>query len=401
MCAVEAATDAEAARALLQGFVSAGEAPSLRGGNLRFGDVSEAAVRALAEGWERGTVRPVGTEQSNTSLRLDRTLVFKLFRKLDEGENPELEVGRFLTTRTTFRAMPRLCGSLTYISSGGESSTVGVLQEWIENRGDGWSYVVAALRHQQDGSSRVVLLRDLVELGVTTADFHTSLAVDATAPPFAPEPATAGDVEAWQRALLERISRTFAIVERSLKLWPEDARRLGDELLGLRSRAAALAQIRDRDAMSPGFQKIRVHGDYHLGQTLKTDDGFVLIDFEGEPARPLAERRSKHSALKDVAGMIRSFDYALEAAGQQGTPNATRGAPLAKSLRESFLEGYLSPATRHGAAFLPRDRRAIDAWIDFFELEKALYELEYEINSRPAWVHIPLRGILRILDGHV
>jgi trehalose synthase-fused probable maltokinase len=397
MWVVEAATDAGAALALLQGFVSTQELRMLRGGSLRYGDTSEAAKCALAGTVEGGVVAAVGTEQSNTSLRLDRTLVFKLFRKLDTGENPELEVGRFLTTRTTFRAMPGLRGSLTYVSARGESSTLGVLQDWIESHGDGWTHVVALLREPSAETSGESLLRDLFALGVTTADFHAALATDTAEPAFAPEPVTAVDVQAWRALLLERAALTFRLVERNIHGWAPNERRLGEALLDLRARASALADTPEL-TRAGGFHKIRIHGDYHLGQILRTPGGFALIDFEGEPTRPLAERRLKHCALKDVAGMIRSFDYAVDAVRDQDS-KAIDDATCPRRLRESFLDGYLTGAIAHHAAFFPRDRHTIDAWIDFFEVEKALYEVEYEINNRPAWVGIPLRAILRILRG--
>ena len=396
--AVEAAADADAARALLGGFSPPRELRTSGGGTLRYGDVTDAANRVLAAAGEALAVCPVGAEQSNTSLRLDRSLVFKLFRKLDDGENPELEVCRFLTTRTTFRAMPSLQGSLTCRFRSGDSATVGVLQDWVENRGDGWSYVIAQLKGPPDEAGGESLLRDLFSLGATTADFHAALASDEATAAFAPQPATAADVSLWQGALLERTAQVLALVERSLAEWPEDARDLGQSLLGLRDRATGIVQVADVSMESTGFQKIRVHGDYHLGQTLKTGDGFVLIDFEGEPARPLAERRLKHCALKDVAGMIRSFDYAVETVRAE-QPHRTDDRLSAGRLREAFLDGYLTSATGHRATFLPKDRVAFDQWVNFFEIEKALYEVEYEINNRPTWAHIPLKGILRILRG--
>jgi trehalose synthase-fused probable maltokinase len=146
------------------------------------------------------------------------------------------------------------------------------------------------------------------------------------------------------------------------------------------------------------FRKIRVHGDYHLGQTVRTDAGFVVIDFEGEPARPLAERRAKQPALKDVAGMLRSFDYAVETALADGEARGD-GASIARVLRQRFLDGCGATFEGSPPTFAPVDPAAAGAWIDFFELEKALYEVEYEINNRPAWVHIPLRGLARIMDG--
>jgi trehalose synthase-fused probable maltokinase len=368
----------------------------VRGGELRYRDTGDAAMRALG-GTERPLIRAVGAEQSNTSVRVGGTLVFKLFRRLEDGENPELEIGRFLMTHTSFRAVPTLRGSLTYVPARGVPSTLGVLQDWVDNRGDGWSYVVGLLE-QAGGSTGHTLLRDLFALGETTAECHAALSVDATVPAFAPEPVTGSDIEDWRASLLERLRSTMRFIERNLPAWPEDTRQLGRTLLDARIRAAALAQVPELRAASERFRKIRIHGDFHLGQTLKATDRFILLDFEGEPARPLAERRLKQCALKDVAGMIRSFDYAVETARRRGA-KALPESLSAQHLRTSFLDGYLEAARRRDAVFVPRDGRALEPWIDFFELEKALYEVEYEINNRPDWVHIPLRGIVRMLGG--
>jgi len=186
------------------------------------------------------------------------------------------------------------------------------------------------------------------------------------------------------------------LVERRRHTWTQEAGRLAETLL----RGRADSRLRaEPPPIEPGrvFHKIRVHGDYHLGQTLKTADGFVLIDFEGEPSRSLAERRSKQCALKDVAGMLRSVEYAVEAVRARN-PEGTQGLSTAR-FRSAFLDGYLSRATSVGAVFVPADRRLAAAWIAFFECERALYEVEYEANSRPAWVHIPLRGVVRSLAG--
>jgi maltose alpha-D-glucosyltransferase/alpha-amylase len=392
---VEAATDAGAARALLGGFAPASEQeyPMLHGGTLRYGDAGETTVRALADAFDREGVRAVGAEQSNTSLRLDRSLAFKLFRRLEDGENPELEMGRFLATRTPFRAMPMLRGSLTYVPARGESATVGVLQDWIESDGDGWQYVTRLLA-EPDGARRV--LRDLHALGVTTADFHAALAADPTLSTFAPEPVTPADVEGWRTSLLEGASRTFRLVEQGLPAWPDEARREAKAVLALQSRVATLAQALDLRAAEARLLKIRIHGDYHLGQTLKTDTGFSLIDFEGEPARPLGQRRLKQCALKDVAGMIRSFDYAVETV-RPARSEAAAAAGDVRRLRQAFLDGYVSSVPSRRPTFLPDDPSALDTWIACFETEKALYEVEYEINNRPGWVRIPLAGIRGIL----
>jgi trehalose synthase-fused probable maltokinase len=188
------------------------------------------------------------------------------------------------------------------------------------------------------------------------------------------------------------VARTSRLLEQHIGTLNKEARQLGTTLLDGREKIGVAAEV-PALAGPGGFTKIRIHGDYHLGQVLKTRHGFVIIDFEGEPARPLAERRLKSAALKDVAGMIRSFDYAIGVADadERHAPHE----PFARRLRQSFLDGYLANA-RDGS-FVPRDREAVDAWVDFFEFEKAMYELDYELNNRPGWAHIPLQGILRIL----
>jgi maltose alpha-D-glucosyltransferase/alpha-amylase len=366
----------------------------LRGGTLRYGDADEVAARVLDA---TPDVQQVGAEQSNTTIRIDSVLAFKLFRRLEDGENPELEIGRFLATRTSFRDIPLLRGSLTYVSAHGQPATAGVLQDWIESRGDGWGYVVGLLRQRDDESAVKALQEDAFTLGGVTERLHRALASDSVETAFAPEPATAADVARWRRSVVERAVRTTSLVERHMASWPLPARRLGETFVERSRELDVLPGARDQAAYL--FRKIRVHGDYHLGQTLRTKTGFVVIDFEGEPARPLAERRAKQPALKDVAGMLRSFDYAVETA--QVDAEARAGdTPIARALRRRFLDGYLATFADSRAEFVPTDSDVVRAWTDFFELEKALYEVEYEINNRPAWVHIPLRGLLRIMGGH-
>jgi trehalose synthase-fused probable maltokinase len=392
---VEAGTDPAAAPALLRGFTENGPIPTRRGGILRYADIGEAARHVLANA--DPTVEVLGSEQSNTSLRVGSMLVFKLFRRLEPGENPELEVGRFLTSRTAFRAMSALEGSLTYIPPSRESATLGVLQTWVHNQGDGWGYVLSALgEHRRTGMPPPQLALDMTRLGAITADFHAALESDHSSELFRPEPVQPRDIDGWCAQLLDRVSRACALTESRLRTWPDEARRLGASLLSKSQLIRSIASAAGRGAAR--FHKIRIHGDYHLGQTLKTPSGFVIIDFEGEPATPMAHRRQKHCALKDVAGMLRSFEYAIETSSDHGTDTADR-LRTPPGLRECFLDGYLQSAGARGLLSIPADRTAIAEWLSFFELEKALYELEYEVNNRPAWAHIPLRGILRTLDA--
>ena len=393
---LEAATDARAALALLRGFASsrARGLPMLRGGRLRYHDAGDEVARALDSA---SHVQQIGAEQSNTSLRIDRTLAFKLFRRLEGGENPELEIGRFLATHTTFRAMPLLRGALTYVPALGLPATLGVLQDWIESRGDGWSHVVGLLRQRNDSASGA-LQEEALSLGATTESFHRALATADGQPTFAPEPATRADVDEWRQSVADRLLRAADLVARHMPAWPISSRSLGQAFVDRSRDPTVIGRLPDPEQSSSRFKKIRVHGDYHLGQTLRADRGFVLIDFEGEPARPLAERRSKQAALKDIAGMLRSFDYAVEAALVESGVREGE-APVAEVLRHRFLDGYRAAFAHSPAEFVPANPSAVDTWIDFFEMERALYEVEYEINHRPTWVHIPLRGLVRIVGG--
>lgn len=396
--AVEAGADGPAVLAILQGFVSGEPVRGARGGLLTYGDATPAAKQAVTPGGgEPSAVVQVGLEQSNTSSRLGSSHLFKLFRRLDEGENPQLEIGRFLA-HTNFRSAPQLAGSLTYCAPNGHAATLGLLENWIANSGDGWRYVVAQLqRAAREGSGLEELGRDMFLLGTATADFHTALASDRSSEAFAPEPVTSADVHAWRSGLLAQADRAMALVERHHTRWSDEAEELGRSLL--RGRVGLPKRLSGQDlGLGQAFQKIRVHGDYHLGQTLKTTEGFALIDFEGEPAKSLEDRRQKHCALKDVAGMMRSFEYATRTAIER-TGSAPGATPPVSVLREAFIEGYLARARTDGAVFLPSAPDSVASWIGFFELEKAFYEVEYEVNNRPAWVHIPLRGVMQILQG--
>ena len=391
---IEASADADGAYALMAGFLAAATLPTLREGMLRFADATALTADVVSS---RPPVRAVGAEQSNTSVRLGPGLVFKLLRRLEDGENPELEMGRFLTTRTAFRAMPALHGSVTAENRDGHGATVAIVQTWVDSHGDGWSHMLAALTSRSDAEGALESLgRDLEQLGATTAEFHAAMASDAEAPAFAPEAATAGDVEAWTAALATQTAEALHLVL-GAALDPEMKQML-EQALTTCVRAGTTSAPPVGRTSGDGFPKIRIHGDYHLGQTLKTTSGFVLLDFEGEPTRPLAERRRKHCALKDVAGMLRSFDYAL-ATVCHGDEAASAAVEAQFNPRGRFLDGYMKVALRGRAPVVPEHPEARAAWTRFFELEKALYELSYEVNNRPSWAPIPARAILRLLRG--
>jgi trehalose synthase-fused probable maltokinase len=380
----EVSTSAAAVGDMLGAMCLGQRLRGVRGGELTCQSVIERPLPS-------DQVRPVGQEQSNTSISIGGRHVLKVIRRLQPGEHPQLEIGAFLA-RAGFSGAPPLEGSMVYRDAGTTPYAVGILEGWIQNTGDGWQYVTSALEQTASSGDRDALLQSLSALGVVTADFHIAMASDTSDSAFAPEPATAADRSAWVDRVLREAKRTIDILETDAKTLQEPAHHLSlavvDARSTLRQRIAAI----DPERVRGPLLKIRVHGDYHLGQTLKTASGFVLIDFEGEPARPLAERRAKHCALKDVAGMLRSLEYA-DAAVRLRLPAAP---PAAERMRHAFLRGYYSrPQLR---SVLP-DHDASAPLLMLFELEKVLYEVEYELNNRPDWLPIPLSALARVAEA--
>jgi maltose alpha-D-glucosyltransferase/alpha-amylase len=331
-------------------------------------------------------VRRLGAEQSNTSIAFGDLLVLKHFRALTAGINPEQEVTGFLTERTTFRHAPRLAGHLEYHRADGETATLAVAQELIPRARDGWAFVLDELRRgfalaridrpptsDEVAADARLSLDALRRLGGLTAELHQALASRADDPAFAPEPITSGDVARWADAVGRQLD--------------EARRALGD---GGAPRTADL--VRGLEGLV-GCVKIRHHGDYHLGQTLYRPDtaDFVIIDFEGEPLRPIAERRQKHAALRDVAGMLRSIDYAATAAMPRGLDAWARTWHALAV--DAFTRAYLTTAAR--APFVPTSDELFHRAVAVFELEKAAYEVMYETRHRPDWVRIPVAGLHR------
>lgn len=382
--------------ALLHGLCTGASVPGVRGGRLVFAD-SSADSRPLvaADGRGASTVTPIGADQSNTSARVGPGHVFKLFRRLDVGQHPEIEVGRFLR-RAGFRHVPQLEGSITCELAGSGAGAIGALEGWIENTGDGWCDVVTRLdRTLSDAPALDEMAGRVSVLGTLTAEFHLAMASDPEDPAFAPELVTVEDHHAWQAALRAQLGRALTVIGLRSGTWPEPAATLGRRVLASRTRVTEWVRRLDPPATDGRCRKIRIHGDFHLGQTLRTDGGFAIIDFEGEPSKPLIERRRKHSALKDIAGMLRSFEYAV-ATVRAGSTEAAWAAVVDR-LRTTFVDAYCARASAGHASFLPVTRDAVDAWIRFFEFEKALYEVEYEASHRPSWVHIPLAAVASAL----
>ncbi len=402
------------------------------GGSIR--PVRTRKFRAL-RGDEAVQLAPalLGADQSNTSAVYGDRLILKLIRRLDVGVNPDMEIGRFLTERTHFHHAPPLAGAIEYNGTGGERRTLAVLQAFIPNEGDAWGYTLDTL----DGYFERVLARpsvgqpiespsgsllanvdsevpeaarDLIGayvefarlLGQRTAELHVALASRPEDRDFAAEPINAMYRRSIYEASRSRADQVLELLRKRVSHLPAELRPEARSVLNLSERLdQRLRQVVDRKVAG---MRIRCHGDYHLGQVLYTGRDFLIMDFEGEPARPITERRLKRTPLRDVGGMLRSFHYASVAALIQG------GARLADRpqlevwanfwyywVAVDFLRAYLDEVA--DAGFLPENRDQLAALLDLCVIDKALYELAYELNNRPTWVHIPLRGIASLFEG--
>lgn len=359
-------------------------------------------------------VRAVETEQSNSTALVDHEYVVKLYRKLESGINPELEVGRFLTEVAGFANTPALLGSVELVE-GDNKSAIAVVHAFVENQGDAWTVtsayldrfvdeqrLLAASPHPGESEEQAPYLRYMAQTGRRVAEMHLALAGHDELPDFAPEPTRPADVQQWIEEVNGRADRVFdALIQRRDAIKEAD-RPLVDQLLAQR---ATLGE-RLGALLPPGIDglKIRHHGDFHLGQILIVKDDIFIIDFEGEPRRPLHERRRKAPAARDVAGLIRSIDYSATAALERALKTtADEQGKLAAVLGEwrdrsaaTFLAAYHEIMT--DARLWPADPQAAEQMLNFFLLEKAFYEIEYELAHRPEWLRVPLMGVLRILS---
>jgi maltose alpha-D-glucosyltransferase / alpha-amylase len=360
--------------------------------------------------------RPRGSS-SNTVVSIGERLMLKGYRRLRAGMNPELEMGLYLTEVVNFPNCARLAGVVENVGNDGQVRLLGMLQAFIANQGDGWTYALEYVkRHLEqyrttpasDGlpaNAHEAFLEMMRVLATRTAELHRALATPSRDPAFAPQPLGRADILAYrQRALDEAKNALDLLAAHADAIVGADRDRAAQVL---EHRAAILARIESIGAESETGLKIRIHGDYHLGQVLVTKNDFVIIDFEGEPGHSLEARRAKHSPLRDVAGMLRSFGYAQQSALRAVAHNeaeAARLAPLARNwemeTRSAFLAAYdrtIGGAADQGSAAAGTLYSALkpgEGLLGLFELEKVMYELRYEIGNRPTWAGIPLQGIL-------
>lgn len=318
-----------------------------------------ASLAALPE-------RRLGVQQSNSSIAFGDRLVLKVYRLLEPGINPEVEVNAFLTG-VGFGQAPALGGSATYVADG-ETHAAAMLQQLVASTADGWSWLLDRLAAPQGPTEA---LAGIAQIGRLTAVLHAALASRPAAPGFPARPATEEERSAWSAGATRQLEGALRAVTGSQR----------SRLSAIASRITAQLEPIGGGAEA---RVSRIHGDYHLGQLLRTADGFAVIDFEGEPARTLAERRAPGSPLRDVAGMLRSLDYAAHTASRDGMTDPEAAVWL-RAARAAFLDGY--------GGIGPADLPLLTA----FELEKACYEVVYEANNRPDWTWLPLEGLERLM----
>src|SRR5262249_47915078 len=368
----------------------------------------------------RALVRITG-EQSNTSVIVDRAVILKSIRRPQPGVNPDVEVLGFLATRTGFRHVPPLAGWIDYLDAQGNRATVAVLQGFVENARDGWRYALAGLDALCEAlenppglepatppEARIAtlaapLIRDLKARGVVTGGLHAALASDPNETAFRPEPVAYEDVGRWCARIARELEEVAFDTRAAGAASPPGLDMIRETLRGSGGRIDS-AGAGGRLLGSAQTPKIRGHGDFHLGPVLKTADGLGVLDCEGEPARSLEERISKHPPVRDVAGMLRSLSYAVHTSAGRRPPEkraeTLRGlAAWERHARRAFFEGYEAAIRNSPVQLVPTSSEELARVCAVFELEKACYELRYELDNRPDWAPIPADGILQLLES--
>jgi maltose alpha-D-glucosyltransferase/alpha-amylase len=412
-------------RAVVAAMAAGREVPMTQG-KLQFRRTAAFAEIAGSDFATLPVERPRGSS-SNTVVNMRERLMLKGYRRLRVGMNPELEMGLYLTEVVHYANCAPLAGVLEYIANDGQTRLLAMLQAFVPNQGDGWTYSLEYVRRHLEqyrttpagdalpANAHEAYLSLIRVLAVRTAELHRALAQPTSNAAFAPQALSRADIDAYRQRALEEGRQALDLLAANMEAVPAADRERANAVLALRDQIKARIEACAK-ALPPGV-KIRIHGDYHLGQVLVTRNDFVIIDFEGEPGNSLEQRRAKHSPLRDVAGMMRSFGYVQQSALRSVAHNeaeAARLAPLARGweleVRAAFLSAYDSAgdAAARGAAARGAAARGAAArgaalydalqpgqgLLGLFELEKALYELRYELGNRPSWVGIPLQGIL-------
>jgi maltose alpha-D-glucosyltransferase/alpha-amylase len=400
-------------RALLRSMGSPGELP-LGTGRLRF--IRTHAYEQFVDAETLAAeINYPSLEQSNTGVFFGMRAYLKGYMRLQSGTSPELEIGRFLTDESPYANIASVVGAMEYVGRDGNPTALAIAQRFVRNQGSLWTYTLEYLdRHmagtvlraepqaQVDAADPHALFTTQARtLGIRIGELHSAFAQRTGNPAFDPEPVSAADLQAWADTVRADAVETFGRLERKRSDLDEAVRARADELLTRRT--ALLDFVAQAPAPGQELVKTRYHGDLHFGQVLVTANDFVVIDFEGEPLRPVEERRAKGSPLRDVAGMVRSASYAAHATVERlSEHNRDRHADVLKASLEweaaatgVFIAGYR--AATAGLASVPQDDAAFEQLLSLFLIEKALYEMRYELESRPHWTVIPILGLLGLL----
>jgi len=353
-------------------------------------------------------IRNLKAEQSNTSIIARDAFILKIYRRLESGINPEVEILDFLRQHG-YTDVPQLAADVTYQQAAGGQSSLGLMVDFIKGAADGWSFALSQLKSiYEKKASRENLIENLERVGELTGELHKALAMDGRDERFRPEIINSCDLERWTNAYDALLNRVLTVLKEKNDSEPEGRkafRVIFDQEEYLRRAPAAQKVLCEKDV-----RKIRHHGDFHLGQILKSARGWILFDFEGEPLRSLEERKKKACPLKDVAGMLRSFSYAAHVSARDYTRERNLADQeieeardtIEKDMRYGFLKGYFDAVFEvkaSGPVFLCPNREDNEALLSFYELDKAIYELNYELNNRPDWADVPLMGIQNLLNG--
>ncbi|MGV3531221.1 MAG: putative maltokinase [Chthoniobacteraceae bacterium] len=430
-CVVFDAVHGECFRAALLRLLATGEEIAATSGSV-VGTRGSAMPPNAADGLPSKVLR---VEQSNSSIIYSEpageageagVLFVKLFRKLEHGINPDVEITRFLAEERGFSHVPPFGGIVEYRQGAGEPQVLALALGLVPNEGDAWSYALKEVRRFYErvleagvggeapapitlfgNGEPSSVLRKMIgdfyprveQLGTRTGEMHAALGSDASQAEFAPEPFSEADQRALGESLTASIERLTDSMSTGAHPVGTGTNRLVSDLIARRDQL--LERARDIASTPISTEKIRTHGDYHLGQVLNTGTDFVIIDFEGEPQRSLAERREKRSPLRDVAGMLRSFHYAahsdLEEFPEERAALEAWAEAWSAACSQAFLRAWLRAT--EGASFRPHSAEETQRLLDAFLLEKAIYEVGYELNNRPTWLPIPLRGILRLIGA--
>jgi maltose alpha-D-glucosyltransferase/alpha-amylase len=389
------------------------EMPTAEGGKLRFTPTAALAECADAQPED---VKRLTAEQSNTSIAVGSDMILKLYRRLQPGVHPEVEIGRFLTEVAGYEHAPALLGSIEHVAADGTTTAISLLQRFVRNQGDAWSWSIDTLKRELDTAALVTddsaanleeslanYLQTVRTLGRRTAELHLAFAMPTEDPAFALEPLTKDDVRSAAADARSQGDQAFLAMKRVAGNASDAARSAMETLLARQDECWTLI---DRLSTEPvGAVKTRVHGDYHLGQVLIVQNDVMIVDFEGEPSRPAEERRQKSSPLRDVAGMLRSFAYVTETASRNveqrvvagETPRVLELAETCRKLAQgAFMAAYEEAA--RGTTIWVEDEATRRNLLQLHLMAKALYEINYEAGNRPEWIETPVRGVLAILD---